>query len=287
VSFKSKLIIGTVQFGIPYGINNSRGKVHQEDVAKILLTAHNHGINKLDTSYAYGDSESTLGKVTSENNLDFLIISKIPPTSSTAEQIIDESLSRLHLKKLYGYLIHDFDSYLDKPGIWEELTELKNQAKVSKIGFSLYTTDQLEYLLTHEIKFDLLQFPYNILDRSFYPYLEGLKKRNVEIHVRSVFLQGLFFKDVNLISGKLESLLKYLMKIHSFCAENNISIEEMALNYVLHNPYIDGVLIGVDCIEQLERNIDSVKEKLSENIISFIESINVKEKSLLNPGNWQ
>jgi aryl-alcohol dehydrogenase-like predicted oxidoreductase len=280
----SKLILGTVQFGLNYGINNNTGKVSTDEVKQIFSICEKHGITKLDTSHAYGDSEKVLGEIGS--NFNFQIISKYPQIKQNIRTTFYESLSQMKRNKIYGYLVHHFDYYVEKPFIWNDMASLKKDNLVDKIGFSIYDTKELEYLFNRNIDFDIIQFPYNIFDRSFEPYLEELKRRNIEIHTRSVFLQGLFFKATHTLPENLHSLVPYLEKLHSFCERKNISIEELALNAVVHHENIDNVLIGIDNAEQLTRNIRSIWAEYPSDIKSFVDSIDVKEKKLLNPQNW-
>ncbi len=280
----NKIVLGTVQFGLDYGINNPSGKVAKEEVMEILTLCESSGINKLDTSYAYGESEAVLGETVNHR---FSIISKYPRTNKSVEVVFADTCSRLKREKIYGYLVHHFDFYWEKPDIWEEIIKLKKRQLIEKIGFSLYKVEELEYLLDKNISFDLIQFPYNIFEKSFDPYLKVLQQRNIEVHVRSVFLQGLFFKNPDELTGKLKTLSPYLKELRTFCLKKGVEIEELALNNVIHNPYIDGVVMGVDNVSQLKRNIRSIWEKEPEEIRSFVDSIIVKEKELLNPATWR
>lgn len=279
----NKLILGTVQFGLNYGINNSAGKVCQDQIVEILKICKQNSITKLDTSYAYGDSEQILGELADSS---FDIITKLPQTNRDANDIFQESLTRLKKDHIYGYLIHHFDFFMEKPLIWEDMLRLKSDNHVEKIGFSLYEPEELEYLLNKKIDFDIVQIPYNIFDRSFEPYFKDLQQRKVEIHIRSVFLQGLFFKAIDDLSEKLLPLKDALAYLHSFCQENHISIEELALNFVIHNSDIDGVIIGVDNVDQLKRNIHSVWNECPEKMNNFVDSFYIKDKALLKPKNW-
>lgn len=282
----NKLIIGTVQFGLNYGINNQNGKVSQDEVNSILVYANISGIDMLDTSYAYGTSEVALGMALKKNPLPFNIVSKYPLSEKSVSAIFEESLIRLKRESLYGYLVHHFDFYLANLHIWDDFLKLRSEKRVSKIGFSLYNVDQLQYLLNNNIDFDLLQFPYNIFDRQFEVYFPELEKRGIEIHTRSVFLQGLFFNDIVALKEKLQPLKPYLEKLHAYCKLRNIKIEQLALNYVVNNSFIDGVLIGVDNTEQLKSNIDVLNFNIIDADIEFINSLNIQEKKLLNPVNW-
>lgn len=284
MNYVNKLILGTVQFGLDYGINNQCGQVQQNEVNKILQLAKESGIKTLDTSSAYGTSEIVLGKSFSENNLQFQIVSKYPQCKEDVFTVFSSSINKLHQEKLYGYLVHHFEFYQSHPHLWEEMKQLKAEGKIKKIGFSLYNTDQLQYLLDNEVMFDILQFPYNLFDRQFDVYLLQLKQCGVEIHTRSVFLQGLFFKDLDSLGKQLEPLKPYLLQIRTYCETHALTIGQCALSFVLHNPFIDGVLIGVDNVNQLQDNINVASHTIDIN--EFIQQIIVKETSLLNPSNW-
>lgn len=273
-----KLVLGTVQFGLQYGVN-SAGRPSQEAVKSILNEAAKGGIATLDTSSAYGNSEEVLGECTTPEE-NFKIVSKYPKGETPVGVMFNSSLKRLKVEKLYGYLLHHFEVYKDNPQVWDEFVKLKESGKVQKIGFSLYTPEELELILKNGSPFDLIQVPFNIFDKKFLPYMKELHEKGVEIHVRSTFLQGLFFKDRNALPEILQPMKKYLLQLDEFSKKSGLSISEIALNYNLQNPYIDGVLIGVDNVEQLKMNLDSVKDTPID-----IE-IEVKEQELLNPVNW-
>lgn len=274
----SKLVLGTVQFGLQYGVN-SAGRPSEEAVKCILLEAAKGGIATLDTSSAYGNSEEILGECTTPEE-GFKIVSKYPKCETPVKEMFNGSLKRLKVNKLYGYLLHHFELYKNNPKFWDEFVALKESGKVQKIGFSLYTPEELQFILGNKSPFDLIQVPFNIFDKKFLPLMKEIHEKGVEIHVRSTFLQGLFFKDRDALPEKLKPMKKYLLQLDEFSKRSGLSISEIALNYNLQNPYIDGVLIGVDNVEQLKTNLASIKETPID-----IE-IEVKEQELLNPVNW-
>lgn len=274
----NKIILGTVQFGLQYGVN-SAGRPSEEAVKGILREASKGAITTLDTSSAYGNSEEILGEcITPEEG--FKIVSKYPNGETPVAEMFNGSLKRLKVKQLYGYLLHHFEVYKNNPKVWNEFVALKDSGKVQKIGFSLYTPEELRFILDNKSPFNLIQVPFNIFDKKFLPYMKELHDKGVEIHVRSTFLQGLFFKDRESLPEKLKPMKKYLLQLDEFSKKSGLSISEIALNYNLQNPYIDGVLIGVDNVEQLRMNLASVKDTPID-----IE-VDVKEKELLNPSNW-
>lgn len=273
----SKLVLGTVQFGLQYGIN-SAGRPSIEQVSEILNDAKVRGIDVLDTSSAYGDAEEVLGKVKAAHK--FKIVSKYPKGEKSVEETFNNSLNILGTDHLYGYLLHHFEVYKENKQIWNDFVRLQKAGKVDRIGFSLYEPWELDTILNDGIPFSLIQVPYNIFDRQFEPYFKQLKAMGVEIHVRSTFLQGLFFKDRNTLPEKLLPLKKYLVQLDEYASGKGISVGELALNYNIQNPYIDGVLIGVDNKEQLIQNFASVKD------VDINLDIKVEDTDLLKPVNW-
>lgn len=282
----NKIVLGTVQFGVNYGINNTSGQVSLDEVCKILRIAKEKGIKTLDTSSAYGNSEIVLGKALKESSTQFNIVSKYPRSEESVRSTLEKSIGNLGVESLYGYLVHHFEFFQEKPEIFNEMTALKNEGKIKKVGFSLYNVNQLQYLFDKDVKFDILQFPYNIFDKQFEPYMPKLVVKGVEIHTRSAFLQGLFFKDTNTLPEKLKPLKGYLDELHVYCDNKGLTVEQLALGYVIANPNVKGALIGVDNHEQLEANLKVASVKLSQEDIDYISNIDIKEKVLLNPVNW-
>ncbi len=274
----SKIVLGTVQFGCQYGIN-SAGRPSPEQVADILQNAQAGGISVLDTSSAYGDAESVLGAVNASSN--FKIVSKYPKCDKTVKETFEQSLKILKTDHLYGYLLHHFEVYKENPAIWDHFIALQDAGKADRIGFSLYEPKELELIFKNNVRFNLLQIPYNIFDRQFEPYFKQLKEMDVEIHVRSTFLQGLFFKDRTTLPEKLLPLKDDLLALDAYAESVDLTVGEVALNYNLQNPYIDGVLMGVDNKEQLIQNFKSVSDK------KIACDFKIKNQDLLKPVNWK
>ena len=282
----SKLVLGTVQFGVNYGINNTTGQVPLNEVVEILKIAAKSGIKTLDTSSGYGESEMVLGKAMQESGTHFQLVSKYPSSTVGVKETFGESLKKLGIDAIYGYMVHHFDFYQQYPDIYDVMKDLKVQGKIKKIGFSLYNVEQLQTLLDNNVEIDILQFPYNMLDRQFEPYMSILKEKDVEIHTRSAFLQGLFFKEIGNLPERLKPLYGELKQLHDYANKKGVPMEQLALSFVYGNPLVDGVLIGVDNHNQLEANIKAVSNPLTEADYETIRSVEVKEKELLNPVNW-
>ncbi|GAA4048609.1 aldo/keto reductase [Flavobacterium chungnamense] len=281
-----KITLGTVQFGIQYGISNTHGVPSDSELESIFSVASELGIKQLDTAKAYGNAEERIGQL---SNSKFDIITKFPNVDSKEdlEIALSESLQKLNVSSIYGYLAHNADVLIQNPSLWEVLLDAKKEGKIKKIGYSLYNPEQLEQLLDLNCIPDLVQLPYSILDRKFEKQLSILKQLGTEVHVRSVFLQGLYFMNPNKLPEKLQPLQDSLLELKNLCIENNVSVGEVALNYVISNPNIDKLVIGIETAEQLRENINLVTNWKSNKILfSKIEAIEIKDKSLLNPVNW-
>jgi aryl-alcohol dehydrogenase-like predicted oxidoreductase len=282
-----KLALGTVQFGLPYGINNQNGIPDDTTMSGILDLAYNSGIRLLDTAVAYGNSEERIAALSKS---EFNVVSKFSEVQNRIEFEVSlkASLKKLNTQYLYGYIAHNADNIIQFPGIWEEMVRSRDELEaVKKIGCSLYTTKQLEDLLNMGFVPDLVQLPYSLLDRKFENYLTELKKMNVEIHIRSVFLQGLYFMNPDQLPFKLQPLKNTLAYLHSLCQRFETSICCLALNYVYKNPNVDFVVIGIDSSIQLAQNLNIVNEDLDPDLMNLVNDISVSNPELLHPGNWK
>lgn len=286
----SKIILGTVQMGLDYGINNELGKISLDDSHRILLNAHVSGIKALDTAEAYGNAHKVIGEFhKSYPNYRFNIVTKVPHSieENSIEIKIKEYLEDLEVNCLEILMFHSFDSFKSNQFTVDKLLELKSKGLINHIGVSVYTNDQLEYLLDKD-DITVVQLPFNLLDNYSVrgDLLEELKLKGKIIHSRSAFLQGLFFKkinDENIIVKKLQSELGILNEI---AIHSNCSMEELALSYCLHQKNIDNVIIGVDSVDHLNKNIKASSYKIEEDTIQKIDSIKIKDTDLLNPSLW-
>jgi aryl-alcohol dehydrogenase-like predicted oxidoreductase len=281
-----KLALGTAQFGLNYGVNNQKGIPHDFEISKIFKHAKINGIDLLDSASAYGDAEKKIGNL---SNFEFKIVSKFSKVINARELFnqLNSTLSVLKQESLFAYLAHNPDLLIKYPILWEELLIRKNNGTILKIGYSLYTTEQLERLLKLGMVPDLVQLPYSLLDRKFENYFEHLKSLGTEIHTRSAFLQGLYFYDLKALPSKFEPLRNELTQLITICRENQIKIGSLALNFALNNTQIDKVVIGVDSLEQLKKNlIFSTEFEIQNDLIKQIKNIETKFPEMLNPVNW-
>lgn len=281
----NKLALGTVQFGMPYGINNPIGVPSDQEVAQLLDAAYTNGIRFLDTAAAYGNAEERLGKLAAH---DFNIVSKFPVVADLTELQTQFGVSCQHLNRtsLYGYLAHNATILLKSPIVWEYLQELQSRENIQKIGVSLYHPEELLQLLDLGIIPQLVQLPYSMLDRKFEPYFEQLTALNIEIHTRSSFLQGLYFKSPDELPDVLLPLKPALTHLHRLVHESAFDMETVALNFAINHPLIDQVVIGVETVSQLENNLRAIAVSVPDSLFDELKGIIVEAPHLLNPAVW-
>lgn len=285
---RSKLALGTVQFGIPYGINNTTGIPDQDELNSIFSTAQLNGIQTFDTAIAYGNAEERIRPFLFEGAQ---VISKFPPASTahTLAQELVESLKRLGQNHLYAFMAHDADLLLKQPDLWAELIRLQADKLIIKKGYSLYHPEQLEKLLEADFIPEIVQVPYNLLDRRFGPAMKQLHDMGVEIHIRSVFLQGLYLMELSKLPEKLQAISSELKQLHDLALSENVSMSALALNFATQNPHIDQVVIGVDSSFQLHMNLKVLNswDDKKNTIFSQVMQLTCSHPELLIPSNWK
>ena len=286
-----RLGIGSAQFGMDYGIVNHSGQTSLSEVKKIIETAKYEGIRLIDTAANYGKSEEILG---SQDISLFDIVSKIPTFPRDFEETsfkqwsleqVSKSLANLNIDCLYGLLFHDTQLLLSSHGVkaFDALNELKRAGLTNKIGISVYNPDELEYILDR-FHFDIVQLPLNIVDRRFVDlnWLDRLKNLNIEIHTRSVFLQGLLLQDFEEIPLKFMKWNDLWKNWTSWVIQNSYSHIHACLSYPLSFDEVDKVIVGVENVRQMNEIIKYVKSKR----ISVIPDFSIEDESLLNPSLW-
>jgi aryl-alcohol dehydrogenase-like predicted oxidoreductase len=287
---QQSIILGTVQLGINYGINNQLGQPTVENAISILNSASKLGINTLDTAEAYGTAHSIISSFHQNNPLrQFRINTKFAGVQASGmESTVKNFCTKLSVNHIHTLFFHCFNDFLNHNGLLKEMQKLKEQQRIHQIGLSVYDNRQLKIAI-EEPSIDVIQLPFNLLDnaRRKDDLLFEAKDVGKRIQVRSVFLQGLFFKDVNSLPIFLLPLKKNLEEINNIANLSGISMEALSLAYVAAQREIDEVVIGVDCIEQLRSNIAAFSTRLNKQTLLAIDRIEVKEKNLLYPYNWK
>jgi uncharacterized protein len=288
-----KIILGTVQLGLAYGINNTHGQPSPDQASALLATAYALGIRCLDTAEAYGSSQAVIGQYHRSHVMRlFSVITKYDGTAVfTGQDFRDrflQNLEVLQVDALKAYLFHNFTVY-QQFAQWPELRSLAAEGRVEQIGVSVYTNEEaLQAAADDHIQ--VIQLPFNLLDNLGRrgDVLRQLKEQGKEVHTRSVFLQGLFHKNRASL-GRLAPLRNNLEQLDTLARDQGTDIGTLALAYALRQPLIGKVLIGVETEAQLLENIRQVQAAahLNEGILEAVDAIKADEPALLNPTNWK
>lgn len=284
-----KLAIGTVQFGLTYGIANTAGQVSRDEISKILALAGQVSVDTLDTAIAYGDSELRLGDL---GVRDFKVVTKLPPMPPAVANVeawvherVRSSFARLKVGSVYGLLLHRSAdlSGVNGGALAAALMQLKCDGLVEKIGASVYSPVELEPAL-NACPVDLIQAPFSIVDRRF---LEGgwfrrLKNDGVEIHVRSVFLQGLLLVPRAEIPVRFERWGRLFDAWHKWLKEEDTSAVDACLGYVASQSHVDKIVVGVDSAIQFSEIIRAMERGLPAGCPDF----RCDDEQLISPSNW-
>ena len=287
----SKLILGTVQFGLKYGINNTSGKPKKDEVLNLLKVAYSSGMRVLDTAEAYGNAHQLIGNYhNTQNNCKFEIITKFPHQikHDLIKNKVLEYIDVMNVNTLDVMMFHSFDSFQSNYNALKTLSELKSDGLINNIGVSVYTNSQLENLLNEDL-ITVVQFPFNLLDNFSVrgDLIIKLKEKGKIVHTRSAFLQGLFFKKITDNLLIVQALKPHLKTLNKIAKKQGCSMEALALSYCVKQKNIDNVIIGVDSISQLNDNITVADYEVNEEALKCINNINVENLDLLNPSLWK
>ena len=285
------LALGTAQFGLSYGISNLAGQICRDEIIRILNYSKNNNIKSLDTAINYGESEIILGNYGVQ---DWSVVTKIPKIPEDypyiPEYIISEvskSLERLNIQKIDAVLLHYPKQLKTRmgPKIWEGMQGLIEDGLANKIGYSIYEVNELEELYA-QYKPSLIQTPYNIFDDRIKRsgWLDILYKDKVEIHVRSVFLQGLLLMSKHVRPEKFNMWSDILNDWDGWLASNKLSGLEACLDFVMKEKKIDKIIVGVSSLDNLKEITKVAKAKRLDN--NFVTTKNILDDRLLNPSLW-
>ena len=290
----NNLCLGTVQFGLNYGVSNEFGKPEGKEVNDIIKFALNNNINFFDTAQSYGDSEVILGEAFNDLGVqnDVNVISKLSPNIKLNEICdgIDKSIKNLNVNSLWGLLLHRYDPNLLDNKFRDLIINSKKQNKILNFGVSVYCPNDAMKVLDDDL-FEIIQVPFNIIDRRLIDnqFFKKAKEKNKKVFVRSVYLQGLLLmSDSDLIKKKMGWTIPFLSKLRDYTKLNKIEIKPFAFRAI--NNYISDcfLITGVDSLDQLKENIrilneDNYSDKVYKN---WWEDLNLYPEKLLNPSLW-
>ena len=291
----SRLGLGTVQFGLDYGVSNRSGRPDEREVAAILARAAGAGVGFIDTAPAYGEAEVLAGRYLPSGH-GLRITTKTPMVVDAAidarhgRQVLDglaASLDRLKVNAVHGFLVHQSDD-LARPG-WQHLVDAMLEARArgwtSRIGASVYNSEQLALV---ESRFcpDIIQLPLNVLDRR--PVTSGmlarLKAAGVEIHARSVFLQGLLLMEPGELPEFFAPVRQAVVGLREKWRERGLSPLGGCLAFALRQPEIDAVIVGVNHMNEFEQ-IEAVVTSLTDGDADIALGQPV-DPAYLDPSRW-
>jgi aryl-alcohol dehydrogenase-like predicted oxidoreductase len=279
-------VLGTVQLGLPYGINNQLGQPSRKPALNILQCASENGNRILDSANAYGTSLEIIGDYHKTRHGEFAVISKFVCGNYSLTDGIDSVLDKAGVSQLYAYLYHRFDDYRTQL-CRQELLMLKEKGKIKMIGVSLYSVDELERAIEDQA-ISLIQVPISPFDASprKLELLTKARASGILVHARSVFLQGLYFKDPNTLTGNMTIMRSPLEKFQKQAANMAMSIRQACLHFVATMPFVDAIVIGVESVDQLQKNIEALN-MVPQQELSGLGSFDLPDRSMLNPANWK
>ena len=284
-----KLALGTVQFGLNYGIANQSGQVPLPIASQIIALAREHHIDVIDTAAAYGDSEATLGRI---GVRDFRVVTKLPPLPGLLDDVgiwarrqLTASFERLGVESVHGLLLHRGSDLLGPQGrnLFRTLEDLRASGHVSKIGVSIYSPFELDQILQVG-RVDLVQAPFNLIDRRLLTsgWLTRLKDSQIEIHVRSAFLQGLLLTPVDRIPAKFSPWSAIWQAWAGWQESSGCPALAACLAFPHSFAEVDRVVVGVDSPEHLTQIFGALQAVMSRDW----PDIDCDDERLVHPSRW-
>ena len=259
----NRIVLGGAQLGLPYGILNGGETLSSEEVARILDSAVDHGIDSIDTAIAYGQSESVIGE-TAQNR--FNIISKLPPLPSEVSNVsewvhtqVDGSLARLNCKSLDALLLHRPQDLVEQHGaeLYAAINSLKIKKIIQRFGISIYAPDELDGIIG-KFDIDVVQAPLNVFDRRILGVIDQLTARNIEVHVRSVFLQGVLIASPKDRPQRFQPWSEHFAQFDTWVHSTGLSAMACCLGFALQQPGVAKLVIGTTSAESLAEIMNSV-----------------------------
>lgn len=292
----SRLVLGTAQLGMSYGIANKSGKPNSDLAKEIIQTAWENGIREYDTAQGYGESEKVLGRGLHSLGFssDARVITKLDPSldhldRAALEQAVKKSLTRLRVPILQGLMLHK-EEYLKlwKKGLGGILQNFVKKGLARYLGVSVYSPDSALLALETD-GIDTIQIPSNILDRRFEEtgVFQLAENNGKQIYVRSIFLQGLLFMEREKIPANMQFAVEVLNKLEDYSQEIGLSKQELALAYVKKAFPKTKVVFGVESPDQIRENLKGWNRTLPAGFVERIqEDFGYVGGRLLNPALW-
>ena len=283
----NRIVLGGAQLGLPYGILNGGETLSREAVARILDTAVSHGIDSIDTAIAYGQSETVIGE-TAQNR--FKIISKLPPIPSDIANVsqwvrtqIDASLSRLKCSSLEALLLHHPQDLIGPHGseLYAAISSLLSEKIIERFGVSIYAPNELDGIIG-KFNIDVVQAPLNVFDRRIIGVTDQLAALNIEVHVRSVFLQGVLIANPKDRPQRFQPWSEHFTRFDEWVLSTGASAMACCLAFALQQTGVAKLVIGTTSAESLVEIMNSVPNMYLEVPADLQSSI----EQLIDPRVW-
>jgi aryl-alcohol dehydrogenase-like predicted oxidoreductase len=295
-----QLCLGTVQFGMDYGIKNQK-QPSLKDAVKMLDYATQNGISAIDTAHAYGTAEDVVGEFLKRKTIQrekLFLSSKFKPNDLDDIKVIDYvkvikehleyQLKRLNTDYLDSYMFHS-SRYAFNDEILEALYKVKDEGKIKHYGVSVYYPDEAKKCIASPYV-DFIQLPFSIFDqRMANEGVFDLAKTNssTQIHSRSAFIQGLILMNESEVPPFLKDAKPIVRKIDKLCKKYNVSRISLAINFVKQFDVISHLVFGVDNIEQLKENIKIFNDDFPTEILREIsKEFKTIETKIVMPSLW-
>ncbi len=286
-----KLALGTVQFGLDYGAFGDSSKPSLDAVSATLARANETGIDMLDTAAAYGESEAVLGALDVAQR--FAIVTKIPSLNGTVNARADvaghisQSLKHLKCTSVHGVMAHSAIDLLGPDGrdIWGAMEAAQSAGQITRIGVSVYSPEQADAIM-ERYPIGIIQLPFNIFDQRALQsgLFNRLSAAGIEIHIRSVFLQGLLLSSPGSLPKHLTMAAHLLASFHTLCHDIRCGPLAAALAFVKSQIEIDRIVVGVRGTEELNGILSAWNEQTNLPNMSGYASNDI---SIIDPSQWQ
>jgi aryl-alcohol dehydrogenase-like predicted oxidoreductase len=285
----SRIALGSVQFGLPYGVANATGRIAPTEGLAIIALARSAGIDTVDTAIAYGDSEAALGEL---GVSEWRVITKLPEMPVSGDAVadwvrsqLDNSLKRLGIESVHGLLLHRPAQLLGPDGkaLYRALMAERERGRVGKIGISVYGPEELDQMLP-SMKLDIVQAPLNILDNRIARsgWVARLQDAGCELHVRSIFLQGLLLMQRTARPAYFARWNPLWREWEDWLKDTGLSPLEACVRYALHASDIDKVVVGVDSVDHLAGILAAAEGEIPPLPANLL----TDDTTLLNPALW-
>lgn len=290
-----KIGLGTTQFGLDYGISNRSGRADESQIREIIAIAERAGVRVVDTAAAYGDAEDRLGRALAPGH-PFQIVTKLPrlpeelraaDTDAWVRNAFGASLGRLRASAVYGLLVHRVGDLLGPRGqqVWSTLESLRSDGAVEKIGASIYTARDLDELL-ERYPLHLVQVPLNVFDQRLLEsgHLGRLKAAGIEVHARSIFLQGLLLMDPDTLGDRyFDPARAPLAAFQAAALATGCTPLQAAVSFATSIDEVDAAVVGVTEAAQFAEIIAAAVPILPRD---WYRPFAVDDERILDPSRW-